>query len=54
MKPRYLFACSAGELAAMETEALVRTLVRRAREVYQVVVSDPEKQSWARQYQDGR
>ncbi|MEU7833672.1 DNA/RNA helicase domain-containing protein [Nonomuraea sp. NPDC049129] len=46
MKPRYLVARSAGDLAAMETDDLVRTLARRAREVYQVAVGDSEKQSW--------
>ncbi|MEU4235671.1 hypothetical protein AB0F17_66395 [Nonomuraea sp. NPDC026600] len=46
MKPRYLLARSAGDLAAMDTEDLVRALVRRAGEVYQIAVSDPEKQSW--------
>ncbi|MFC7592511.1 hypothetical protein ACFQYP_58905 [Nonomuraea antimicrobica] len=30
----------------MNTEDLVRTLVRRANEVYRVVVKDPEEQSW--------
>ncbi|MFI7632299.1 DUF2075 domain-containing protein [Microbispora rosea] len=46
MKPRYLLACTAAELAAMDAEALVRTLRRRARQLYQARVTEQEEESW--------
>ncbi|MCO6010045.1 DUF2075 domain-containing protein [Actinoallomurus purpureus] len=46
MKSRYLLARSATELADMDTEELVRTLVLRAARVYQVKVKDSEQESW--------
>lgn len=46
MKPRYLLARSASDLAAIDTEDLVRALTRRAREVYRMTVEDPEQRSW--------
>ena len=46
MKPRYLLARSATELAVMDTEELVRTLACRATKVYQVTVRAAERESW--------